>query len=120
MSVLIVDDSPIFREQLRADLECAGFCVAEATDGNAGLSAILGGLKPSLILSDINMPDVGGLQFLENLRDALDEHAPPIFVLSAERSELAQDRARELGVMAWVVKPYQKTVLLDAVRKVAG
>lgn len=120
MTVLIVDDSFMFRAQLREDLEDAGYAVVEAESGVAGLRVLQDGARPKLIISDINMPDMDGLAFVDRALAALDEAAPHVFVLSAERSEQARRQARASGVKAWIVKPYNKDALLAAVHKVAG
>lgn len=120
MSILIVDDSSLLREQLRNDLEDAGFRVVEGAGGEQGLEHIRRGLAPELIISDINMPNMGGLTFLERVNGLLNAQTPPIFVLSAERNEEARQRAQSLKVRAWIVKPHSAGSLIAAVRKVIG
>lgn len=120
MSILVVDDSDLMREQIRTDLESARFHVADAASGAEALAQLKRGLTPAMIISDVNMPDMDGLTFLERLNGALDSRTPPIFVLSAERSEDARRRARALGVRAWIVKPYDKDALVGAIKKVLG
>ena len=120
MNILIIDDSCVFRQQLRADLEDAAFGVHEAEGGRAGLKVIERGARPNLILCDINMPDMDGLEFLAALNGLALDDKPPVFVLSAERSDIARDSARALGVLAWIVKPYKRDALIKAVNRLAG
>lgn len=119
MNVLIVDDSHSLRQQLRADLEEAGITVTEAETGVQALERASNGGRFDLVISDVNMPDMDGLSFIEALRRG-EAGKTPIFMLSAERSSDAKSRAKEAGVMAWIVKPYVKDRLVNAVSRVAS
>lgn len=120
MRILIVDDSASMRAQLRDDLEEAGVTVAEAKDGAAALALVRAGQPMDLIITDVNMPDIDGLSLVEKLRARPSGATTPIFVLSAERAQDSRARAKELGVAAWIVKPYVKESLLSVIRRLGA
>lgn len=119
MNVLIVDDSHSLRQQLRADLEEVGIAVTEAENGAEALNRADEGGRFDLVISDVNMPDMDGLSFIEALRRG-ESRKTPVFMLSAERSSDAKARAKAAGVTAWIVKPYVKDRLVSAVSRVAS
>jgi two-component system chemotaxis response regulator CheY len=116
--VLIVDDSAMIRSQVNHVLSAAGFEVLEAVDGVDALEK-LASSEVSLVVCDINMPRMNGLEFLQNLRSGAERATVPVLMLTTQaRPELIR-RARELGAKGWIVKPFQATVLVAAARKLA-
>ena len=101
--VLLVDDDPAIRRTVAAGLELEGFSVVAASGGRAALEAAAR-VHPAVILLDLNMPDLDGLEVLKRLRDGGDQ--VPVCVLSA-RDEI-DDRVRGLqaGADDYVVKPF--------------
>ena len=67
--IMIVDDSPLMRSSLKANLELGGFKVEFAGDGVLALAQLKSGVKPDLIITDINMPNMGGMELIKNLRN---------------------------------------------------
>jgi two-component system chemotaxis response regulator CheY len=117
--LLIIDDSETLRSALRKDLEESGFHVCEAKDGLEGL-AIMNEVGPQieLIVTDINMPNMSGLQFAQRLKDDLPQISIPIFMLTTEANSEMKAMAKAFGVRAWITKPYSKDKLVVAVKKV--
>lgn len=112
--VLIVDDSDAIRRQVAQILGPAGYDVVEAADGIEGLSMVETA-SPKLILCDINMPRMGGMEMLLDL-----SHKPPgpvIVMLTTEAQPSLIRRARELGAVGWIVKPFKADLLVAAVNK---
>ena len=101
--VLLVDDDPAIRRAVAAGLELEGFSVVAASGGRAALEAAAR-VHPAVILLDLNMPDLDGLEVLKRLRDGGDQ--VPVCILSA-RDEI-DDRVRGLqaGADDYVVKPF--------------
>ncbi|MDP9344858.1 MAG: response regulator transcription factor [Actinomycetota bacterium] len=101
--VLLVDDDPGIRRAVASGLELEGFAVVAASGGRAALEAI-GRVHPAVVLLDLNMPDLDGLEVLARLRDG-GEHVP-VCILSA-RDEV-DDRVRGLqaGADDYIVKPF--------------
>lgn len=118
MRVLIVDDSSNFRNLLKADLEEVGASVVDAPNGRRALAIAQRDSAFDLVITDVNMPEMDGLDFTAGLRALPGFARTPVLVLTAERAPDAKERARKIGVTAWVVKPYAKDALLAAVRRI--
>jgi two-component system chemotaxis response regulator CheY len=112
--VLVVDDSRTVRDTLRHALSEAGAEAYVAEDGRDGLAA-LERIAPDLIVTDINMPRMDGLQFIAAVRADPDFLGVPILVLSTEAGEDVMRRAREVGATGWMVKPLDAARLRRAV-----
>jgi two-component system chemotaxis response regulator CheY len=114
-TILVVEDSISFRQVVRGTLEKAGYTVIEAGDGRDAC-AVLDGRKIDMIVSDINMPHMDGLAFVKHVK-ATEYKFVPILMLTTEGQKETKEMGRSLGVRAWIVKPFQPNVLLDAVNK---
>ena len=79
--VLIVDDSPTMLMSVRSTLEMRGFGVEAASDGELALAKLQGGLKPDLIITDVHMPKMSGLQFIKLLRELPGFRFTPVLTL---------------------------------------
>ncbi len=117
-TVLAIDDSLTIRELINFVLSNAGFNVVLAEDGCEGLDH-LERHRPSVIITDVNMPRLDGLSFIERARKREDCRATPILVLTTETDTAKKTRARAAGATGWIVKPFSPPQLLDAVRRVA-
>lgn len=114
--VLIVDDSPSIRQQLRVCLRAAGYLVDEAVSGEEGLQAAE--RSPfDLIITDVNMGALDGLGMIERVRRVPGHTQTPIFVLTTEWTRPVVSRGREVGATAWIVKPFKIESLVAAVDK---
>lgn len=117
--VLIVDDSETVRTQVGRALLDAGFEVVEAGDGMEGLQRAQQG-EFALVLLDINMPRMGGLELLDHLKQKEQTKNIPVLVLTTEVQETMIDRAKKAGAAGWIVKPVKMDLLVAAVTKVAA
>ena len=115
-TILIVDDSVSFRQVVSLALSGAGYDVIQACDGKDALSK-LDGRKLNLIVSDVNMPVMDGLCFVRASKQLPAYKFTPIIMLTTEAGEDKKAEGKAAGVRAWVVKPFQPPVLLDAVSK---
>ena len=115
-TILIVDDSASFRQVVGMALKGAGYEVVEACDGQDALTK-LDGRKLNLIVSDVNMPVMDGLSFVRAAKQLPAYKVTPIIMLTTEAGEDKKAEGKAAGVRAWVVKPFQPPVLLDAVSK---
>ncbi len=117
--ILVIDDEEEIREILKMHLESAGFMVIEASDGEEGINKMREGanlLQVGLIITDIRMPKVNGVETIDYLR----KNAPskPILVITGyPDTELAISLLKK-GVKEYLVKPIEKKVLLEKVNKV--
>ena len=119
-TILTVDDSKSMRELLKLALLSQGFAVTQAINGVDGLAVLSGGPAPDVIITDINMPEMNGFEFIENVRKRDAYKGIPILVLTTESDAAKKDRARKAGATGWVVKPFDTVKLADAIRRVAA
>lgn len=117
-TILVVDDSGTMVLSLKNNLEIAGYKVATANDGVAALERLAQGPKPDLIITDINMPQMGGIEFIGKARALAGYRFTPILVLSTESQAARRDEARRLGASGWMVKPVAGADLLKIVKQV--
>jgi CheY-like chemotaxis protein len=108
-SVLVVDDEPLVRSNLRSLLEASGYDVREATDGNAALAA-LAREEPGVVLLDMTMPDLSGVEVLRRIR-ARGSRVPVILTSGYHDATLELPAGSYQG---FLVKPYTIAALLDA------
>jgi len=115
--VLIVDDSEAIRQAVSDTLGPAGYEVIEAEDGLDGEEKVGAHPDLALVICDMNMPRMGGLEMLARIK--ADGRNPNLLVLmmtTEGRPELVQE-AKRLGARGWLVKPVRNDMLLSAVRK---
>jgi two-component system chemotaxis response regulator CheY len=116
--ILIVDDSATMRMQVKFTLTKDGFDVVEAEDGVAGL--VVSDANPDIaaIISDINMPNMNGFDFLKNLRAKGVQ--VPVVMLTTEGSTELLEKAKSLGAKGWITKPFKPETLIAAVKKLTA
>src|ERR1041385_2182134 len=114
-TILIVDDQKDLALRVQRSLEDAGFDVIIAVDGTTGLQ-IAKEHRPDLVLLDLTLPDIDGLQVCETLRRDLKAGAVPIIVLSARASEADRVRGLDRGADDYLIKPFNTQELLARVR----
>ena len=113
-SVLIVDDEPGINAALTARLQAAGYDVSNAENGCSGLEAAAK-IRPDVIILDIQMPDIDGMEVRRRLK-ADDELAHiPIIFLSANIPMIAREQGIELDGSFYLAKPYESAEVLRAV-----
>ncbi|SKA06839.1 response regulator [Consotaella salsifontis] len=118
-TILTVDDSRTMRQMLLRALQEAGFNVIQAEDGVHGLE-VLQGNWPDVIITDVNMPRMDGLTFIEEVRADRAKRAIPILVLTTESDAEKKARARRAGATGWIVKPFDPVKLVTAINRVAA
>jgi len=119
-NVLIVEDSKAIRSMIRVSLEEAGdFFAVEAGNGFEALKA-LPTRSFDLIITDINMPDINGLELIGYVKSNPTYRAIPLVIVSTEKSEEDKKRGMSLGAAGYVVKPFRKEELMAAVEKALG
>jgi two-component system chemotaxis response regulator CheY len=118
-TILTVDDSRTMRDMLRMALAEAGFNVLQAVDGVDGLE-VLQRSSPDVIVTDINMPKMDGFGLIEAVRQDSRYRKVPILVLTPESDSAKKLRAKEAGATGWIVKPFEPTKLIAAIRRVAA
>jgi two-component system chemotaxis response regulator CheY len=118
--ILIVDDSRTIRQQVGLTLGQAGYETIEAEDGVEGLAMIGSQTDIALVICDINMPNMNGIEMLTAVKADVRNAALPVLMLTTEaRADLIQ-QAKRIGAKGWVVKPFKPDQLAAAVRKIVG
>jgi two-component system KDP operon response regulator KdpE len=111
-TILVVDDEPQIRRVMRTTLSSHGYTVTEARSGEEALEKIRS-QPPDLILLDINMPGMGGLETCREIRNGCDA---PIIMLTVRNTERDKVRALDAGADDYVVKPFSMDELLARIR----
>lgn len=115
--VLIVDDSLTVRQQVGLALKQAGIEVVEATDGAEGLAKIGADLSIGMVILDVNMPRMNGIEMLEAVKAGGANAKLPVIMLTSEGQKSLMDRAKKAGAVGWIVKPFKAELLVAAVKK---
>lgn len=121
-NILIVDDSPTLRASVNFVLTGGGYNVFQAENGEAGLLKLdeikKTGERVNLIISDVNMPKMNGLEFLRNIKDknSLNKFIP-VIILTTEREETLKQQGKEYGAAGWMTKPFKPDLLLSVIKK---
>jgi two-component system, chemotaxis family, chemotaxis protein CheY len=118
MTVLVVDDSVTMVMSLKTTLAMSGFDVETASNGKMALEKLQSGLKPNLILTDINMPVMGGMDLIRNVRAMPGFRFIPILTLTTESETGKRDEGRRAGATGWLVKPLSGNDLIAVIKKV--
>jgi two-component system chemotaxis response regulator CheY len=114
--ILSVDDSSSVRQMVSFTLRNAGYDVAEAVDGKDGLDKVSSG-KFDLIVTDLNMPNMDGIQMIAAVRKVAGYSFVPILMLTTESQAEKKDAGRKAGATGWIVKPFNADQLIAVVQK---
>ncbi len=113
--ILIVDDSEAVRREVITALQ--EFRVVEACDGRQGAELVETLDDLSLVICDVNMPNLNGIEMLERIQGRAANPSVPIVMLTTEGQPALIRRAKELGAKGWIVKPFDPGQLCAAARK---
>lgn len=116
MKFLSVDDSSTMRKIIQLALKGAGHEVEEAENGLQALEKVKAQTFDCIIL-DINMPEMNGIEFLKARAAVSGAAAIPVLVLTTQDEQSLKDEAISLGAKDFIIKPFQKEALLEAVAK---
>ncbi|MCP5361817.1 MAG: response regulator [Hyphomicrobiales bacterium] len=116
---ITVDDSKTMRDMVSFTLKGAGFEVLEAEDGKHALE-VLGQGSVDLVVTDLNMPNMNGIELIRALRAKPNFQATPILMLTTEADGAKKDEGRAAGATGWIVKPFQPDKLIAVVNKVCA
>ena len=115
--ILIVDDSESIREVVSFTLENAGHNVLVGNDGKDALK-FLDGTKIDLIITDLHMPEMDGIELIKEVRKREDYKFIPILFLTTESQTAKKMEAKQAGATGWIVKPFVPEKLIAAINKV--
>jgi two-component system, chemotaxis family, chemotaxis protein CheY len=121
-TILIIDDSTSLRTVVNIALTGAGYEVIEAGNGQDALDKIarLGAKKISLVVCDVNMPIMGGIEFVTKVKQNPAFKFTPIVMLTTEGQDAVKEQGRAAGAKAWIMKPFNPAQMLNAVSKLVA
>ena len=117
-TILIVDDSATMLMSLKSTLSLGGYQVETANNGLQAIDKLKAGLKPHLIVTDINMPVMGGLELIGKVRAMPGLKFVPILTLTTESDATKREAGRSAGATGWIVKPVSGDDLIRVIKKV--
>ncbi|WP_428773772.1 response regulator [Vibrio sp.] len=115
--ILAVDDSISIRQMVAHTLKDAGYEVETANDGKDALSKIAS-CKFDVVISDVNMPNMGGFELVKAIRGKPQYKFVPILMLTTETSIEKKQEGKSVGATGWLVKPFNPETLLKTLKRV--
>lgn len=116
---MTVDDSTSVRQMVRFTLEEAGYNVIEAVDGKDALDK-LADTSVNLVITDLNMPNLNGIELIRDVRQNSSQRFVPIIMLTTESQTAKKQEGKQAGATGWIVKPFKPEQLKAVVKKVLG
>jgi two-component system chemotaxis response regulator CheY len=118
--IIVVDDSATMRQQVKQALSPAGIDIVEAVDGQDGLNKVQADAAIDIMILDVNMPRMNGIELAEALsKEGRVQQGLNIVMLTTEGHADLIKRAKAAGAKGWIVKPFKPEMLLAAVQKMA-
>jgi len=117
-TILIVDDSASIRELLKMILEEEGYNLLVGEDGKDALKYFDGQQTIDLLLTDLHMPNMNGMELIKAVREKPDFKYMPILFLTTETKLETKKEAKKAGATGWITKPFDKEKLLSVIKKV--
>ena len=115
-TILTIDDSKAVRDMVSFTLEPEGYRVVGAENGADGLEK-LRAARPALVITDLNMPVMNGMQMIKALRALPAFMGTPIVFLTTESDDAVKQEAKAAGATGWITKPFKPEQLLAVVAK---
>ena len=117
-TILVVDDSATMLMSLKTTLTMGGYQVETASNGQLAMDKLNSGVKPNLILTDVNMPVMGGMELIGKARALPGFRFIPILTLTTESEAGKRDEGKRAGATGWLVKPVSGNDLLKVIKQV--
>jgi two-component system chemotaxis response regulator CheY len=116
--IFLVDDSSTILLSIGAILTKAGYEFEKASSADEGLKLLNAGLKPDLLITDLNMPGMNGIEFIKEIRKLANFRFMPILFLTTESQQSKRDEAKAAGASGWLVKPVNAEQLIGTIKLV--
>ncbi len=116
--VIFVDDSETALASTRMVTNSMPIEVKQYTEAQTALAEIKAGMTPDLIITDLNMPVMNGLEFLQALRAVTSTSRTPCLMLTTETKAELKEQGKALGLTGWIVKPFNPSQLKQAITRV--
>ncbi|MCI4412201.1 MAG: response regulator [Thiotrichales bacterium] len=117
-TILLVDDSATMLMSMSGILKQAGYTVLTANSGDAALNTLKTN-KPNLVITDLNMPGMNGIEFIKAAKSNASMRFTPFVMLTTESGASKKDEARAAGAAGWLTKPVVPAQLLQVVKQLA-
>ncbi|KAF0189452.1 MAG: two-component system chemotaxis family response regulator [Desulfobulbaceae bacterium] len=117
--IMTVDDSASVRQMVSFTLKGAGYEVMEGCDGKDALAKLSAG-KVDMVITDLNMPNMNGIELIKALRANPAYKFVPIVLLTTESQDTKKQEGKAAGATGWIVKPFKPEQLLSVIKKVLG
>lgn len=115
-TILLVDDAAVVRHVVSLTLRKAGYEVIEAVNGNDALQKLAQN-KVEMVITDLNMPEMDGIELIQHLRGKAVYRFLPVVMLTTVSQEERKKEGKLAGASGWIYKPFQSKDLLDTVRR---
>jgi len=116
--IMTVDDSISIRQMVSFSLKKEGYDVVEAVDGVDAMKKLNEGNPVHMMITDLNMPNMDGIELIKNVRTNAKYKFMPIIMLTTESQEERKQAGKSAGATGWIVKPFNPEQLLGVIRKV--
>lgn len=116
-TIMTADDSASIRQMVSFTLKDAGYEVVEAVDGKDALNK-LNGAKINMLITDLNMPNMNGIELIKGARAIPAFKFIPIIMLTTESQAEKKQEGKAAGATGWIVKPFKPEQLLAVIKKV--
>ena len=117
--ILSVDDSMSMRQLVSFTLQKEGYRVVEAVDGREALAKVKG-VAVNMVITDLNMPNMDGIELIRALRNDPAFKFLPIVMLTTESTADKKDAGKNAGATGWIVKPFKPEQLVAVVKRLIG
>lgn len=117
-TIMLVDDSATILLSISNILGKAGYAVEKASNAEDGLKKLVGGVKADLLITDLNMPGMNGIDFIKEVRKLPNFKFMPILFLTTESQQEKRMEAKAAGASGWLVKPATADELLNTIKLV--
>lgn len=117
-TIFLVDDSATVLISTSSILSKAGYQVEKAASGEEALAKFKGGIKPDLLITDLNMPGINGIELIKQVRQMPNYRFMPILFLTTESQQAKRADAKAAGASGWLVKPVTADELLSTIKLV--
>jgi len=117
-TIMTVDDSSSVRQMVKFTLQNEGYNVHEAVDGRDALEKIQGLEKLDLLVTDLNMPNMDGIELIREVRKLERFRFMPILMLTSESQDGKKQEGKQAGASGWIVKPFKPEQLVAVIRRV--
>jgi two-component system chemotaxis response regulator CheY len=122
LELLVVDDSPVTRKMVRRAIGLCGLRIAEVHEAGDGAAALeqLAARRVDLVLADVNMPVMNGIEMVERMSKDPRLSGIPVVIVATPLSDASIERLLESGARAYLAKPFRPEALRDVVLEIVG